>query len=298
MDRNDVFPGLREPTRVAVESAREQAKIWHGSGRIRYAVAPRFVLSCTEELLRGAQEITAEFPGVLFHTHAAENRHEMEAVRKQCGMDNVEYFASIGALNASTCLAHCCWLNDREVDLLAERQAHVLHCPSSNLKLASGIADVPRLLSKGISVSLGADGAPCNNSLDMFAEMRLAALIQKPTHGPAAMPAWQVLELATRGGAEALGIGREVGSLEPGKKADVVLLDLRRSWNNLLPDAYPSLASTIVYTGSPENVSNVMIDGNWVYRNREFQTLDDSRVTARGTEELRSILKRARLETL
>jgi len=182
MDQNDIYPGLRESTKQSVSSTLHQAEQWHNSsgGRIRYAVAPRFVLSCTDELLQGAYEMTESFPGMLFHTHAAENRHEMDAVRKRCKMDNVEFFESIGILHSNTCLAHCIWLNDREVELLHDREAKVAHCPSSNLKLGSGIARIPELRAKGISVSLGADGAPCNNTLNMFQEMRLAALIQKP----------------------------------------------------------------------------------------------------------------------
>jgi 5-methylthioadenosine/S-adenosylhomocysteine deaminase len=291
MDINDLYPKLKEPTADSLASTRRQAEQWHQSsdGRIRYAVAPRFVLSCSDGLLREAYEMTRSAPGMLFHTHAAENRGEMEAVRKRCSMDNIEFFESIGILHDNTCLAHCIWLNDREVHLLRDRRAKVAHCPSSNLKLGSGIARIPDLLAQGISVSLGADGAPCNNTLDMFEEMRLAALIQKPVHGPRAMNAQLVFELATRNGAEALGMSSDIGSIEAGKKADIVLLDLDREWN---PYGSNDLYSVIVYSGTPENVHGVLVDGRWVYRNKEHTTVDALRVVRNAREELRLLLQR------
>jgi cytosine/adenosine deaminase-related metal-dependent hydrolase len=291
MDLNDIYPTFKEATKQSLDTTRKQAEQWHASsgGRIHYAVAPRFVLSCTDTLLHEAYEMTKAFPGMLFHTHAAENRNEMEAVRKRCKMDNVEFFESISVLQANTCLAHCIWLNEREVHLLRDRKTKVAHCPSSNLKLGSGVARVPELLAKGISVSLGADGAPCNNTLDMFQEMKLAALIQKPTHGPGAMNAQTVFEMATLGGAAALGLEREVGSIEAGKKADIVLLDLAQVWN---PYGSSDIYSTIVYSGSPDNVHSVLVDGRWLYRNREYLTLDESTVIVKAQDELRLLLQR------
>jgi 5-methylthioadenosine/S-adenosylhomocysteine deaminase len=291
MDLNDVYPKLKEATQQSLDTTRRQAEQWHGSseGRIKYAVAPRFVLSCSDKLLRDAYELTKSTPGMLFHTHAAENRSEIEAVRKRCGVDNIEFFDSINILHSNTCLAHCIWLNDREVGLLCDRKAKVLHCPSSNLKLGSGVARIPELLSKGISVSLGADGAPCNNTLNMFEEMRLAALIQKPQHGPHVMRAQTVLEMATLGGAAALGLEKEVGSIEPGKKADVLLLDIEQPWN---PYETSDVYSSIVYSGSPENVESVLVDGRWLYKKGEHSTLDSSRVVSSAREQLRLLLQR------
>ncbi|MBM2845680.1 MAG: Cytosine deaminase-like protein [Bacteroidetes bacterium] len=296
MDENTLYPSFKESTKDALSSTLQQAQQWHNAadGRIRYAVAPRFVLSCTDELLTQAYEMTGDFPGMLFHTHAAENRHEMNSVRQRCGMDNVEFFESLGILRANTCLAHCIWLNDREVDLISKRQAKVVHCPSSNLKLGSGIANVPQLLQRGITVSLGADGAPCNNTLDMFREMRLAALLQKPQHGPRAMEAKTVLEMATLGGAKTLGMDDEIGSIEPGKKADIVLLDLHRVWNQYADPSPEHVYSTIVYSCSPENVRSVMIDGKWVYCEGAQITLDEGAIIGGAREELRRLLGRVR----
>lgn len=297
MDINEIYPPLRESQEHALRSALQQAEQWHGSagGRIRYAVAPRFILSCTDTLLREAHAMTRAFPGMLFHTHASENTHELEAVRVRCGMDNVAYFAELGILNHVTCLAHCIWLNDDEVDLMARHQARVLHCPSSNLKLGSGVAPIPRYLSRGIPVSLGADGAPCNNTLNMFQEMRLAALIQKPVHGPTAMPALEVLRLATMGGATALGIAGETGSIEQGKKADIVLLDLTRYWNAPQTLAPGDIAGNIVHTAGPENVTAVMVDGSWLYRDGEHRTLDLRRTVDDARTELSTLLTRIRV---
>ncbi len=294
MDLNEPYPRLKEPTRLALRSAEEEAKAWHGSegGRIFYAVAPRFVLSCTEALLREAGTFAAGIPGALFHTHAAENRDELEAVRRRCGTGNIEYFDRLGLLGARTCLAHCVWLQDREIDLLGERQSRVLHCPSSNLKLGSGIARVPAMLQKGIVVSLGADGAPCNNMLDMFEEMRLAALLQKPLHGAGTLKAGEVFALATVGGAEALGIVHDTGSIEPGKKADLVVLDLNKPWNPLRLESAEDIYSAIVYSGRPANVDSVMIDGAWVYRGREYCRLDPAGIVAEARGELAKLLRR------
>jgi cytosine/adenosine deaminase-related metal-dependent hydrolase len=294
MDINDPYPPLREPTGVALRSAAAEARAYHGSagGRILYAVAPRFILSCTDALLRDAAALAGEIPGALFHTHAAENSAERDAVRRRCGMENIEYFGRLGLLGERTCLAHCIWLEDRELDLLAEHSCRVLHCPSSNLKLGSGIARVPAMLQRGILVSLGADGAPCNNMLDMFEEMRLAALLQKPIHGAASMPAEEVFAMATVGGARTLGLFHDIGSIEPGKKADLAVLDLRRAWNPLQPETPADLYSAIVYSGRPANVDSVMIDGVWVYRGGGYTHLDPGRILEDARMELAKLLRR------
>jgi cytosine/adenosine deaminase-related metal-dependent hydrolase len=292
MDINDAYPALRESTTDALRSTRALADAWHNSygGRVKYAVAPRFVLSCTDGLLQGAREMLGSFDGMLFHTHASENRGEVEAVRARCAMENIEFLHHLGILSDRTCLAHCIHLSGREIALLAETRTSVAHCPSSNLKLGSGIANVPLLQSRGITVGLGADGAPCNNSLDMFQEMRLASLLQKPLHGPTAMGAQAVFRMATRDGAAALGLAREIGQIAPGMKADLVLLALDRPADPLLVEK--NVYSSIVYSASPENVDSVMIDGRWVYRGGEFPGLDPGAITAAAREECRRLLGR------
>lgn len=294
MDINEQYPLLKEPTEQALRSAEREAAAWHGSagGRILYALAPRFVLSCSEGLLREAGRLAAGFRGALVHSHASENRLELDAVRKRCGVGNIEYFDRLGILDSRTCLAHCVWLEERELDLLAERECRVLHCPSSNLKLGSGVANVPGMLQRGIVVSLGADGAPCNNMLDMFEEMRLAALVQNPVHGAGALTAREVFALATVGGAQALGIFGDAGSIEAGKKADLVVLNLDRPWNPVRVEGVEDLYSAMVYTGRPANVESVLIDGVWVYRDGAYCSLDPGEIAAEARAELAHLLQR------
>ena len=144
-------------------------------------------------------------------------------------------------------------------------------------------------MKRGINVSLGADGAPCNNNLSAFQEMKLAALIQKPIHGSTSMPAEKVFELATINGAKALGLENEIGSLESGKKADIVFLDLNNVWNSYGSD---SIYSNIVYSASQENIHSVIIDGNWVFKNKEFISLDIENIFEKGKQELKKLLQR------
>jgi cytosine/adenosine deaminase-related metal-dependent hydrolase len=294
MDINPACPNLKETTENSVRSSLGLAEKFHNhsTGRLKYAFAPRYVLSCTDQLMREAYELTKSFGGSLYHTHASENRKELDAVRVRCKMDNVEYLDKLGVLGQHSCLAHCIWLNEKEIELLKTTGSKVLHCPSSNLKLGSGIANIPLYLERGISVSLGADGAPCNNNLDVFTEMRLAALIQKPTHQPTAMPAKTVFELATMGGAAALHLQNEIGSLEAGKKADVVLLSLNKVWNPVHQSQDEQIYSTIVYSCRPENVDSVMIDGRWIMRSGELLGIDEEKTVAESAVELQNLLNR------
>ncbi len=269
---------LRETTADSLAESLRLAGQWHGThdGRLRYAFAPRFVLSCTEGLLRQVADKAREL-SLRVHTHASESAAECDVVRQKTGNDNVAYLASLGISGDHVTLAHCVWLTAQEHRLLRESRTSVCHCPSSNLKLASGIAKIPELLAEGVRVSLGADGAPCNNNLDMLVEMRLAALIHKPRAGALAMPPMQVLELATLGGARALGLEAEVGSIEPGKRADLAVVDLRG------PHASPRVEDAVgqlVYSGRSADVRHVLIDGRVVMRDRELLTMDEASVLA------------------
>ena len=214
--------GLSEPTDVSLASACALADRWHGKGRLRYAFAPRFVPSCSEALLRGVA-VEARRRGCLIHSHASENLDEVALVREMVGHDNIAWLHHLELTGSDLVLAHCIHLSADEVATLAHTRTRVAHCPSSNLKLASGLCRVPELLAAGVHVSLGADGAPCNNRLDAFAEMRLAALIQGPRLGAGALPAPVVFRMATAGGAQALGL--KAGEIAPGRQADFVVLD-------------------------------------------------------------------------
>ena len=183
---SDVPRRLQEETRASIDESLALKKRWHGAanGRLRAAFAPRFAVSCSRELLEAVAALSAS-EQALVHTHASENRDEVEVVRRLSGgLSNLEYLADTGLATPHLCAAHCVWVTDAEQALLAERDVKVLHCPGSNLKLGSGIAPVVEMRARGISVSLGADGAACNNRLDMFDEMRLAATLQAMRKAP------------------------------------------------------------------------------------------------------------------
>lgn len=263
MDQGDDVPNaLREETRASIDESVALLKRWHGKadGRIRYCFAPRFAVSCTRGLLEEVSRLAREH-GVLVHTHASENRDEIALVRELTGRRNIEYLRDVGLAGPNVVLAHCIHLDPDEMEILRETRTRVAHCPSSNMKLASGIARVTEMLEMGIEVSLGADGAPCNNRLDMFTEMRTAALLQKVMHGPQALPASRVLRMATIDGARALGLEDQIGSIEVGKRADLQLINLDTPHTTPHPDPI----STIVYAAETSNVETVIIDGLTAY---------------------------------
>ncbi|MEO0812143.1 MAG: 5'-deoxyadenosine deaminase [Myxococcota bacterium] len=271
MDAGRGYPArLKQSTDVAMKESVELCERFHGTvqGRLRYAFAPRFVLSSSEESMRRSVS-EARKCGALLHTHASENAEEVELVRERTGMGNVEYLHSIGFSGPDVFVAHGIWLSPSERRLLRESKTRIVHCPSANLKLASGIARVPELLKEQIHVALGADGAACNNSLDQFQEMRLAALLHKVRGGPTAVPAARALRLATADGAAALGLN-DCGSIEEGKLADLVLLDLQK------PHALPSTgdpASRVVYSARPSDVRSVWVDGKALVEEGELLPL-------------------------
>src|SRR5258708_20406621 len=205
MDAASNPPALRE---LADEGLKERADLcakWHGAagGRLRYCFAPRFAPSCTGALLRAVSDLAAR-AGAMIHTHAAETLLELDTVKRETGHDEIAYLDSVGISGPRAALAHCVWVDADGITRLAQQRTNVVHCPSSNLKLGSGVAPIPEMLAAGCRVGIGADAAPCNNQLDAFAEMRLAALVHKPRLGPEAMPAAHVLELATLAGARAV----------------------------------------------------------------------------------------------
>jgi len=187
-------------------------------------------------------------------------------------------------------LAHCIWLDEEEKRIIQEKGVHVSHCPGSNLKLASGIADTHHLTCNHVSVSLGADGAPCNNNLDMFNEMRLAALIQKPIHGPTAMDARTVFRMATLGGAKAVGLEKEIGSLEIGKRADLAILNLQNFHTFPSYDVDP--ISRIVYSATRADVETTIIDGRIVMENKIMKTIDKSIVLKEADKSIKRLLSK------
>lgn len=279
MDYGSGVPSrLMENTEESIKESVRILKKWHGrgNGRIKYAFAPRFVVSCSEELLVRVRDLAKEY-GVMIHTHASENRGEIQLVEKDRGMKNIKYLHKLGMTGENLILAHCIWIDNQEVKILADTGTRVAHCPNSNLKLASGIAKIPELIDMGVNVSLGADGAPCNNNLDMFNEMRSAALIQKARLlNPTVMPAETVFELATLGGAKAMGMERELGSIEKGKKADIVIVNLNTLHNS--PKGGSNIISQLVYSASANDVETTIIDGKVVMKNRKLLTLNEKSI--------------------
>lgn len=254
-------------THDVLKSTRKLIETWHGekNNRIQYALAPRFVPSCSQELWNGVKEL-ARSHDLIIHSHSSENRKEWRLVKDMSGLSNVEFFVHNGLSSSRLCLAHCIWVSDKELEMMADSRINVLHCPSANLKLGSGIAPVPAFLKKGINVSLGSDGAACNNNLDIFTEMRLAALIHKPNAGVTSTSARTIFDLATLGGARALGLQEQIGSLEPGKKADLVVMDLNKVHCIPADNVY----SQIVYSAHASDVRHVMVDGKWTVFNRNL----------------------------
>ncbi|WP_435163100.1 5'-deoxyadenosine deaminase [Paenibacillus glycanilyticus] len=282
---------LQEKTEQSLKESVELLEKWHGAagGRIEYAFCPRFVVSCTEELLIGVRDLSAQY-GVKVHTHASENREEISIVESERGMRNVIYLDHIGLARPNLILAHSIWLDEEEKRIIKERGVKVTHCPGSNLKLASGVAQVPELLREGIDIGIGADGAPCNNNLDMFQEMRLTAFIQKVQHGPTVMNAKTVLRMATMGGAHVLGLEEKIGSIEVGKLADLQLLDLEDF--HVYPSFDADWYSRVVYAATRGDVDTVMIDGQLVMENRIMKTVDKPLVLREADRTLKELLAR------
>ncbi len=293
IDINDLYPDFKSSTDDEIKNMTSLAQSFHNNddGRIRYSFSPRFVLSCSEKLLKETKEIMKDFPGSIYHTHSSESVDEINEVRKRFHKENIEYFNSICVLDDHTVLAHCVHTSDSERKMLKNKNTRIAHCPSANMKLGSGIAPIPQYLKEGISVTLGADGAPCNNNLSIFNEMRLASLIQKPIHGAEVMDAKTIFRMATIEGAKALHLENEVGSIEVGKKADLVLIDLD-SYSNSYSDSDESIYSDIVFSSTSENVKSVMVDGKWLMKDRQSLVYDQKEIVAKGKEELKNLLKR------
>jgi cytosine/adenosine deaminase-related metal-dependent hydrolase len=276
--------GLEEDTDAALEETERLLQTYHGAAdeRIRYAVTPRFAVSCTEACLRGARDIADRYEGVRIHTHASENTDEIETVREDTGMRNIAWLDEVGLTGEDVVLAHCVHTTEREREILATTGTHVTYCPSSNMKLASGIAPIVDYLDRGITVALGNDGPPCNNTLDQFTEMRQASLLQKVERlDPEVTPARAVFEMATLGGARAAGF-EEVGALREGWRADVIALDTDLTRATPLPDPL----SHLVFSAHGDDVTFTMVDGTVVYDEAfgGLQTGDGDRIRRRARE--------------
>jgi 5-methylthioadenosine/S-adenosylhomocysteine deaminase len=265
----------KQETSQVIAATTELIEKWHNShnGRIQYALAPRFVLSCSQKLWEEVKKLSTKY-NLIIHSHSSENQKEWQQVKELTGYSNLEYFVRNNLASSKLCLAHCIWVSEQEIQMLSDYQINVLHCPSANLKLASGVAPVPEFLEKGINVSLGSDGAACNNNLDIFNEMRLASFIQKLRLGATAISAKVVFDMATRGGAKSLSLNDQIGSIEEGKKADFVVMDLNKVHSIPADDIY----AQIVYSSKASNVRHVMVDGKWVVYDQKLQNFSEKKI--------------------
>ena len=293
MDRGaGVPPGLRENASEALDSALSLARRWQGAadGRLSVSLAPRFILSCSDGLWRDVAAAAAE-RGLLIHTHLAESPSEAREVEAAVSSSAGRYFATRGVLSERFVGAHGVWVDGEEISMLRHADAALVHCPGSNLKLGSGFANVRRWARAGLRRGIGSDGAACDNRLDTFHELSLAALVSRALEPEDPLPAREVLALATSEGARALGLGAVTGSLEPGKQADVIVVD--HTAPHLAPNETLEPYTTLVHAARASDVRLTMVAGRILYRDGEWATLDPERVAAEARVETRGLVQRA-----
>lgn len=292
MDMKEASGPLYEATSISLKEQEGLIKRWHRSTPlIEYAICPRFAISCTDDMLRESVRIQKN-SGILIHTHASESEEEVELVEKRTGKRNIEFLHDLQMLNKDTVIVHGIHMSRNELQHMIDTRTGLTHCPSSNLKLASGVAQIEHYWNMGLQkIALGSDGAPCNNTMDPFMEMRLAALLQKPLVGPTALPAERALELATLGGARVLGREKDLGSLEVGKLADVITV--RRDHPSIATVENPY--SALVYSASGRDVANVFTHGEEVVSDGTHRFLDLTSVVLDAKNELKKLLNRAGL---
>ncbi len=269
----------------SLATAREYIQRWKGHELIVPSVAPHAPYTCTPEILRATAQLAVEFD-VPLHTHIAETALEVENMRRENGMPVVPYVKKQGLFDAKVLAAHCVHIDEGEMRTLLHAGAGVAHNPSSNLKLASGFAPIVKMLEAGLNVGIGTDGPASNNDLDMFEEVRLAAFVAKAvSNDPTSVPAAQALTMATRLGARALHLGPVTGSLEPGKRADLILVDVSPLHNSPRFRRDPDNAcAQLVYAGKAADVTDVMVNGKWLMHSRELLTLNEVELTTAAQE--------------
>ncbi len=257
---------------------------WHDHSLIIPAIAPHAVYTCTPDVLTSVVEL-AKKTNTRVHFHVSETKDEVENLRKEHGMPVVPYIRKFGMLETRLIAAHCVFLDEGEMRSLQHAGVGIAHNPTSNLKLASGFAPVSRMLHLGCNVGIGTDGPASNNDLDMFEEIRLANLIAKASSGdPTVLPARQTLEMATIIGAKALHMDEIIGSLEPGKRADIILIDISPVHNQPRFHRDPDgIYAQIIYASKSTDVTDTMVNGKWLMRNRELVTVNEQQLFAEAT---------------
>jgi 5-methylthioadenosine/S-adenosylhomocysteine deaminase len=265
------FLALREAQRVI----KAQGQFFKNCPqRIVPAIAPHMFQTTSLRTYQKCKKLAQKYD-LLLQTHTAETRQEVAYCLKKYKKRPVEVLFQAGILDRRTLLTHCCWLNKKEIKILAQSGASVVHCPISNMKLASGIMPLLAILKAEVNVSLGTDGACSNNNLDMFEEMKMAALLHKIHQmDPSIINAQIVLDMATINGAKALGLEKEIGSLEPGKKADLIILDF---WQPHFQPAH-NIISHLVYAAKGSDVETVIIDGKIVMEERRLKRVNENQI--------------------
>lgn len=283
---------LGDPKRRESElrTGEKLVKEWHGKagGRVLTMFGPHAPHTCSSECLAKVKEMAKKHRTGI-HFHLSETKDEIKQVTEKYGKRPVEHLDSIDFLGPEVLAAHCVWLTEQEIKVLRDRGVKPVHNPVSNMKLGSGIAPVPEMLAAGIPVALGTDGAASNNTLDMFSEMKFAALLNKVHKlDPEAVPAPLALEMATVNGAIALGLGKELGSIEAGKRADLVLVGLKKPHLSPLHD----VISHLVYSVVGSDVDTTIVDGKILMQNRQVLTLDEDKVLRKAQESADDLLAR------
>ena len=292
-DFTDIFV---EDVETAVQEVRRVFETWNGKADGRIVICPEVAVPmlASDRMQRELRELADAFQTGL-HYHAAETAFERQEMVKKTGKGVIEYLDVLGVLEPDVLLAHAIWLSQREMDIIRDRDVKIAHNPVSNQYLADGVAPVPGYLSRGVTVGIGVDGAASNNNQDMFAAMKHCALMHKLTSMDAeVLTAYKVLEMSTRDGARALGLENEIGSLEAGKKADIILVSTDKP--HLAPNHNP--ISNLVYAGSGQDVDTVIVDGKVVVDAGTVKTVDSDRVLEESTRAAKSILEKAGKESL
>jgi len=291
---SSMCPGMCEEREASMRQALDMHAKWHGQadGRIQVWFGPRPIGSSTPDLLRQVAQIAQE-RDMRLDIHFCEVQEDVAYIQQNFGLRPTEFFQRLGLLGPRTLLVHAVWLDADDIATIAGTGTHISHNPASNAKLGSGIAPVPAMLQAGVNVSLGCDGGPSNNTYDLLRDLRLAAYVHKAQAlDPTVVPAETVLEMATINGAKAMGLESEIGSLETGKKADLIVVDINKP--HLTPS--PNPVSTVVHCATGDDVDTVVIDGQIVVRDGRCLTLDEEAVLREARQRAADVYRRAGIE--
>lgn len=273
-----------------IDNCRKFYNQWNGKaeGRIAVSLGPHAPYTCVPDFLKMVKELSDELDAKV-HIHLAETKDEIEKIKGKYNKTPMEYVEDIGLLEGKVIAAHCVHLTDSDMEIMKKRQVTAVHNPYSNMKLASGIAPVDKMLKRGINVALGTDSSCSNNNLDMIEEMKAAALLQKVgTMDAVALPAYETLKTATINGAKALGLEDQVGQIKKGMKADIVLVDMNRC------HLYPrhDLVSNAVYAANGNDVAYTIVNGKVLMDNGELVTLDREKIFFEADKAIKRLFKR------